>query len=580
MDNLKTIIIFGGGISGLTAAHELIAKGFNVTLIESDYMLGGMAKSRRELNDVPSEHSWRGYAPFYANTFELMKRIPLKENDVKTVYDHLSLPCEFRLLRDKNLPIKVHVSKLDTAKLGFGVTQYLLSNKRRTELFKQKVVPYYKNKLSNDGYSVSMEFALGPGFGLEKKDASRGHYYHMLKLGKMNQSRYKHNHADNINMGSSKYGHNSYEGWHTTFLPTDEAWIAPWKDYLINKGLTILLNTKVLKLNKDVNPTFIKSCVIENKFDNTQDIISADEYIMCINPYNAVDVFKNSNLPSLSNCFSKLTKNTNSKQISFRIGLDVPINLPNDRMCFVMSDSEFNITWYPQEKHWYPGVNLGINADNTPIKSLWSGSLLDSETPGQLFHKTSTHLTKHQLREEIKYQILRSESFQQLLPNITTDNIIYMEIWYEWEETPEGMLEQSYSKWVTTFENEQYRPVNKTNISNLYLGGAHTKTSMNIWSMEGAVESGKLAANEVCEKYSSPKVNIIEHSDPSWTTPFKIIDDILYDINLPNILYMFMILFIALILIGSYKSIKKICAYKNASTNVDFVESDIQKVTE
>ena len=68
---MKTILIFGGGITGLTIAHELIGKGFNVKLFEAGDVLGGMAKSTRYDNGVPSEHSWRGYGPFYLNFFHI-----------------------------------------------------------------------------------------------------------------------------------------------------------------------------------------------------------------------------------------------------------------------------------------------------------------------------------------------------------------------------------------------------------------------------------------------------------------------------------------------------------------------------
>jgi uncharacterized protein with NAD-binding domain and iron-sulfur cluster len=42
------VIIFGGGISGLTTAHELIDKGYSVNLYEKDDYMGGMAHSRME----------------------------------------------------------------------------------------------------------------------------------------------------------------------------------------------------------------------------------------------------------------------------------------------------------------------------------------------------------------------------------------------------------------------------------------------------------------------------------------------------------------------------------------------------
>ena len=107
----KNILVFSGGIAGLTVAHELINKGFNVTVVEKDNILGGMARSRRETNNIPSEHSWRGYAPFYNNAFDIMKQILLNNNltasagspleqSSNTVYENLSTPIEFFLMRD------------------------------------------------------------------------------------------------------------------------------------------------------------------------------------------------------------------------------------------------------------------------------------------------------------------------------------------------------------------------------------------------------------------------------------------------------------------------------------------------
>ena len=63
------IIIFGGGLSGLTLAHELIKKKFKILIIEKDNELGGMVRSDTNKNLFPSEHSLRGYAPFYKILF-------------------------------------------------------------------------------------------------------------------------------------------------------------------------------------------------------------------------------------------------------------------------------------------------------------------------------------------------------------------------------------------------------------------------------------------------------------------------------------------------------------------------------
>ena len=78
MSGKPEITIIGAGISGLTVAHELITRGFSVNVYEKDNEAGGMAKSKRNENNIPTEHSWRGYGPFYYNFFEIAKRIPIK----------------------------------------------------------------------------------------------------------------------------------------------------------------------------------------------------------------------------------------------------------------------------------------------------------------------------------------------------------------------------------------------------------------------------------------------------------------------------------------------------------------------
>ena len=42
---MKNIIIFGGGISGLTSAHELIELNYDVTIIERNDIVGGLART-------------------------------------------------------------------------------------------------------------------------------------------------------------------------------------------------------------------------------------------------------------------------------------------------------------------------------------------------------------------------------------------------------------------------------------------------------------------------------------------------------------------------------------------------------
>ena len=525
------IIIFGGGISGLTLSHELIKKGFNILIVEKDNMFGGMARSNVEINNLPSEHSWRGYAPFYKNTFQLIKEIPYYNTNV---FNNLSVPIEFYLLQDDIKNYKPILSITDYLILYYLGIEYLLSDERRKYYYTYNIEPFLKKHLSNDGYNHVINFITGPGYGMNKNEISMGHLMHFPIISYTHKNKHTHSHSN------SKYKHRSDGGWHVMNGPTSEAWIEPWVKYLKTKGVHFMNNTELIKFNYKNNKIISADVRHKNGFSQT---LKAKEYILAINPYNTLNIFKNSDMKYLYNKFYLLTRNTKSKQISFRIGIDKHINYPIKNIAFVMSDSEFNITWYPQEKHWKNKPN---------IKSLWSGTIIDFEKNGQLFNKNAELLNKEQLEKEIIYQILRSKSFQKLIYDnngffITKNDIDYIEIWYEWDFINDKQ-EQKNKKWVNNIYNEQYRPSQLTSFENLYLSGAHTKTTINLWSMEGAIESGKITTNFILDKYKKEKIKHHKHIDSPHIRIIQNIDNILYKINLPSILNMiFIILFIVII---------------------------------
>src|SRR5687768_1922705 len=84
----KTIIILGGGVAGMSAAHELAERGFNVKVFEKQpYYVGGKARSvdvpdtkTKDTKALPGEHGFRFFPGFYRHITDTMKRIPFKGN--------------------------------------------------------------------------------------------------------------------------------------------------------------------------------------------------------------------------------------------------------------------------------------------------------------------------------------------------------------------------------------------------------------------------------------------------------------------------------------------------------------------
>ena len=122
--------------------------------------------------------------------------------------------------------------------------------------------------------------------------------------------------------------------------------------------------------------------------------------------------------------------------------------------------------------------------------------------------------------------------------------IKHFEIWYESGFTDTSGFNQIYKKWVNNIYNEKYRPEQKTEYKNLYIGGSHTKTTIDIWSMEGAVESGKIISKNICKK----PIYLFQHTDFHRYTFIKRLDDILYKLKLPHIIDVFTFIIIYIII--------------------------------
>ena len=99
------VVILGGGAAGMSAAHELVERGFEVVVLERRYVPGGKARSVHVTHEsghqlahlakgratighrLPGEHGFRFFPGFYKHVIDTMRRIP--SFDGRPVADHL-----------------------------------------------------------------------------------------------------------------------------------------------------------------------------------------------------------------------------------------------------------------------------------------------------------------------------------------------------------------------------------------------------------------------------------------------------------------------------------------------------------
>jgi cytochrome b involved in lipid metabolism len=533
------VLIVGAGIAGLTVAHELVEMGFQVDVYERDSIAGGMARSVRTPTGVPSEHSWRGYAPFYYNTFEIMSRIPIqkklhdgvqKRKNIVTFKGDLYDFTEFipkhpggtiiqKMLSTsdslekvwKDNKVEWHMKNpyimnlLEKYKIGgvkppdvldnlakSGIEFKLLTNKRDGDT---KINPidypylsylFVKNAIVNKRRTNSTKLTDVTWPLQETSRQFLLDYVSGPGYG-FDMNRVSTNHYFGFIYHQLYAGNHS---WQVMNQPTNEAWIDPWVEYLTSKGVGFHFNSNVTS----VTPGGV---IIDGE------LVRADDYVSTIPPKLEIP----------------------NDQISFRFGFNRKVSFEQRNVAFVLLDSEYNITFYSQDEHWSRDVNIG------PVASLWSGTIINGTK--------AVKLHPDELLTEIKRQFLSSTYIK---CKISAEDIVYQEIFEDWHWDDGKMrLVSKNPKWVNHVN--EVRPVNSTEYPNVWLAGAHTKTSIDVWSMESAVESGKMASNLILSKYKLKKCRIIGHE-----INIGKVDDLFYTLGLPHILDCFLIVLVSYII--------------------------------
>jgi uncharacterized protein with NAD-binding domain and iron-sulfur cluster len=158
----KKVVVLGGGVAGLTTAHELIERGFDVTVFEQRDRFGGKAAST-STDGLPGEHGFRFFPGWYQHLPDTLKRIPYgkEENGAqrRTVYHNLVAAQTnlFASYQRNAIPALVHLPR-SWADLK---TALLLPQRVRELGIPQEDITFFVRKL--------LEFALKPEADREKE---------------------------------------------------------------------------------------------------------------------------------------------------------------------------------------------------------------------------------------------------------------------------------------------------------------------------------------------------------------------------------------------------------------------------
>ena len=497
---MKNIIIIGGGISGLTAAHELIEQNYKVTLIERNDQVGGLARTyqNKKNKTCPYEYSWRGFGSYYQNVYNITKRIPY--SNTETLFDKLILLNDGKKTCNKKIPNYFHFFKnmniTDIFKLSPIIINYYFScNERNIDTYssiglREKIHELKLSKYTEDAIGKT----VGPYLGFDYHNASM---YDLLYYNEM---------FDNNNIEKDIFKIAS--------LPTSFMWFDPWIKLLKEKGVDIKLNTEITSINLNKNNN-IESIEIYDK-TNLKQYLKADYYINCtgpevleklLNPYK----LKKSLLPFYNN-INNVAKNGRQIQISIFYYIDKKIFLDHENTCAYLPNTPWLLMVLPTGHIW--GDEYMSQYCNKEIKEILSIGICEPYEKGLYIKKPWSECTIEEIKIETWYQLINDNDFKKNIcieDGLSIDklNIIDFKMWDSFIYK-NGKIDTYEPKWANNINTIQYRPKSITPISNLVIAGAYTNTTTGIYSMESATESGKIAAKTVC-KYDNKTENIFLH---------------------------------------------------------------------
>lgn len=591
---MKSISVFGGGISGLTIAHELSEKGFNVIVYEKDDFIGGMAKSKRNIDNIPTEHSWRGYnTSFYTNCIDILKRIPIqkecfenlytiedvkkhnKENDLWTYYKGDVYDITEFVKKHPGGKIILKAGGMDLEKVWdkFNVKWHKNSSRVGSFLKKYKIGKIKENFENNEKLSVFNNLTKDRFKFIYLKtngQLSEPTNYEYLKLlliilqnvcsdnrkndvyqkTLVKEYMEKHFTEDTIKyilngsigpgIGLDLNTSSLYQFCFVAYLQNMDKWKVmnkptseAWFDYWkmhLEKNNVKFVKGELKKINTSKNE-IINCELVDGR------IVQSNEYCCAVNPYNAMKIFEESNIEKYATQFQNLM--TINNQISFFITFKKKIKFPSNMNANVLIDSLYNITMYSQDNIW---CKKYLQDD---IKSLWSGTCCQSQN--------GITLSIADFKNEIVKQIFECKYFIDVLEKIngfrlTVNDIDKIELYDEWKYV-NGRLESDNKKWVNNVFNEDFKPSSKTDLINMYIAGGHTKTTFPIWSMESSVESGKIVSNLILQKYDIETTFHYKHDFNIFIKILSVLDNLFYLLKLPNVILVLFFLVIVIIVI-------------------------------
>ncbi len=550
------VIILGGGVAGMSAAHELSERGFEIEVFEHRYIPGGKARSVKVTHGasghqlahlakgkgtidhrLPGEHGFRFFPGFYKHVVDTMRRIP--SFDGRPVADHLVpttrmavtqygkptfvVPMVFPhtpsdagvLLRDILAafgPI-ADLTPEELAFFGARLWQILTSCGER-RLAEYERIDWW-DFVDADERSKSYQKFLATGLtrSLVAAKARRastrtiGDVFVQLMLTVLDPTAGS---TDRVLDG-----------------PTNLVWIDPWLTYLKSRGVRYHNKSEVDEILCDNGR--ISGVVVRH--DGKRNVVQGDHYIAAL-PLERVAPLVNSAAFSAFPMFANLQSLTPNVEWMNGVQFYLHRDVPTAHGHVIHIDTEWALTSISQLQFWrdVPPQQFG----DSNVRGIISVDVSDWTAPGgngraamYCSREEVVRETWRQLKESInvEQELLRDEDLHSwfLDPDIDSD------------PGHSGVLQNLEPLLVNLVDTWRLRPEATTDIPNLFLASDYVRTYTDLATMEGANEAARRAVNGLLDavKFDGPRCELWELHEPEILAPWRLHDAARFKGGLP-----------------------------------------------
>lgn len=502
------VVVIGGGVAGLTAAHELIERGFTVDVYEARPEFGGKARSQPHgvappgKRPLPGEHGFRFYPRFYKHIIDTLARIP---DGTGFVVDHLQPTTEAALALIDNTTwykfsrkqLSSPYNLLETLELFF---QELDFDAGDISIYVAKILEYATSCTERrEGQYENMswwEFLDATGYSEPFAKSQRGIPRMMVAMDPIVGS------ARTIGTISIQlfmdFGNTGGHTDRTMGGPTTQMWIDPWIAYLTSKGVGLHSGETCTGL--DVAGGKIASVTFAGAGTKT-----ADYYVLAVPLETAMQLITPA-MGALDPALERLRNEDVDKLASWMVGIQYFLyeDVPLVRGHLFFPDSPWALTAISQPQFWRKlGLFRRLYGDGS-VGGCISVDVSDWNTPGTLIPKTAKQCTPDEIADEVWYQLKAAINGAGDGGVILTDDLKHSYHLDSDLDFSGGLPPINSSRLLVHPPGSWHvRPEAGSAIPNLVLASDYVKTTTNLATMEGANEAARRAVNAILERSGS-----------------------------------------------------------------------------